>query len=67
MKSKEYRDMKNYLHNELGMDRDFVLKRAQTYIEKSIDQHVVQMLDSAWVSNMINRKIGEVIDRKSVV
>ena len=61
MAKKEYIAIKNYIHNEAGLNPQLIKEIAEQYIQKSIDKMVADKIDSKWVESLILRKIGEVI------
>lgn len=62
-KSKTYADMKNYLHNELGIDRKHVMEHLEVYVDKLVDEKLDKLLDSNHFLHRLNAKIQTVHDR----
>lgn len=59
--SKDYKNAKNYIHNELGINQEFIKDFVEKYLEKAVDKMVSDKIESKWMENLIIRKIGQVI------
>lgn len=59
-----YREVKNYLHNELGLDQDKVMELAEKYIEKKLDKMIGDKLDSMEFDRYVFNEISKVINDK---
>ena len=59
--SKEYIHTKNYIHNELGINKEFIEKFTEKYLSKSIDTMISDKLSSGWIESLIIKKIGEIV------
>jgi hypothetical protein len=58
---KEYKAIKNFIHNEAGINKELIKEFAEQYLETSIDRMIADKLDSKWMEGLIVRKIGEII------
>ena len=57
-----YREVKNYLHNELGLDQDKVMELAEKYIEKKLDKMIGDKLESMDFSRYVFNEVSKVIN-----
>jgi hypothetical protein len=60
-----YREVKNYLHNDLGLDQDKVMELAEKYIEKKLDKMIGDKLDSMDFSRYVFNEVSKVINNKN--
>jgi hypothetical protein len=60
----EYLKVKNFIHNELKLNQDFIEKILQEYVEKSIDKVIKDKIESNWMTNLILAKVAEVISEE---
>lgn len=58
---KEYKAIKNFIHNEAGVNKALIKEFAEQYLEKAIDKMISDKIDSKWMEGLIVRKIGEII------
>lgn len=63
-KSKEYKNVKNFIHNEVKIDKDFILKNSHEYIDTKLDKYISDKLDSNWFESAIIRIVGDVVTGK---
>lgn len=71
-KTQNYRDIKNFMHNELGLDKKIVNEIAERFIESNLEAIIKRRLDIVLsnsefdykVAKIINDKIGKTIEDK---
>lgn len=56
-----YIDVKNYLINELGVDRSVVKQILEEHVREMIGKRIERIMDETWVRNIIRSKFNEVI------
>lgn len=58
MKSKEYKNFKNYLHNDLNVTKDDIEKWTKESIEKIVDQKIDKFMYSNQFTAMVLNKLS---------
>lgn len=63
--SKEYKSIKNYIHNELGLTKDDIIKYVQPYIKEKVEKCIYNTYGSddhieGWIRNIVRAEIQRV-------